>query len=710
MDADLQFIASRLSEEPFNLRLRVAEFGQREGRQLLQIANVVLSSIDSKILMSKEEEESSYAASIVGGGAGSGDSNGNPSFVDANCLFDSEWAERVVRLLTILGYPPLITLQQHDDDDERQKQEWMNRLQSGERSVVYPILQYCLKSHERLQKRAYLSKFLLPVSLPAELSGDDEAQVLVQRYQVLQEEFKHVHKAHDSLQKEARSGSDLEKDIHQLERETQQLRHRIEAMRNQSKNESAFDRMLEVTAEMRKLQDEKLRLRTNLRNVNERSSSVSRDYSQIEQRASSLRRQIDDGSSVESILHGLGREVQEVAISVRSDLILDYHIEKERLEKLERSERQPTPSEDSILDVQERVAEMESQYEQRSLELEARKRETAGEGTGRGDGATIFEKYAAEASSDLKEKKALLETRRTDASRLQSVVNDLEIMANEAMLGRGGERRSTEQLSAFGSSIRNKIKQYEDTKRNVSKMQSETASLRRTEEIMRGRIAKVDGHLREREKSEGIDGYLDAQMTLEVRSEAATGLNAKKGETLESISNVVSRIAEVIATKEKTLQPQIDLLKEKKAMSRVLEQDHKEKKERHERLSLRFAADRQALEKEATRLQDEWKDVEAAYREILASGEGAKLGLKQLEDYSTISAEYEDNLVQQQSEIERLRDEKQNIMNSYSESSKQRALFLRLEKLLRLTRAMRAGNGDGRDDEEVMDSGVIAAF
>ena len=227
---------------------------------------------------------------------------------------------------------------------------------------------------------------------------------------------------------------------------------------------------------------------------------------------------------------------------------------------------------------------------------------------------------------------------------------------------------------------------------------------------MRDRIAKVDGHLREREKNEGMDGYLDAQIILEVKGDAQTNLNAKKGETLESISNVVSRIAEVIATKEKTLQPQIDLLKEKKAMTRVLEQGHKEKKERYERLSLRFATDRQALEKEATRLQDEWKDVEAAYREILASDEGAKLGLKKLEDYSKVNAEYEDKLVQQQSDIERLKDEKENIMDSYSESSKQRALFLRLEKLLRLTQAMRAGNGDGRDDEEVMDSDVIVAF
>ena len=464
MDADLQFIVSRLNEEPFNLQLRVAEFGQREGKQLLQIANAVLSSIDSKMV--NKEEKSSYA--IVGGGGGggggSGDSIGNTSFVDVKC-FDREWAERVVRLLTILGYSPLINQQQHDD--ERQ-QEWMNGLQRGESSVVYPILQYCLKSYERLQKRAYLSKFLLPISLPAELSGDDDAQVLVQRYQELQEEFKHVHKEHGSLQKEARSGSDLEKDIHQLERETQQLRHRIEAMRNQSKNGSAFDRMLEVTSEMRKLQDEKVRLRNNLRNVTERSSSVSRDYSQLEQRVSSLRRQIDDGSSVESILHGLGREVQEVAVSVRSDMILDYHIAKERLEELERSKSQPSPSEDSILVVQERVAEMESQYEQRNLELEDRRREAAAAGAGRGGGATIFEKYAAEASSDLKEKKALLETRRTDASRLQSVVNDLEIMANEAMLtsGRGGESMSTEQLSACGSSIRNKIKHYEDTKRN----------------------------------------------------------------------------------------------------------------------------------------------------------------------------------------------------------------------------------------------------
>lgn len=219
---------------------------------------------------------------------------------------------------------------------------------------------------------------------------------------------------------------------------------------------------------------------------------------------------------------------------------------------------------------------------------------------------------------------------------------------------------------------------------------------------MKDRITGVNEHLREREKSEGIDGYHGAKMTLEAKREVALDLNEEKGQTLEDISNIVSRIAEIIAEKKETLQPQMDLLKKKKAMATVMEQEHREKKERYERLSLRFSTDRQAVEKEASLAQEEWKDVDASYRELLSTNDGAKIDLKKLENYSNISAEYEDKLAQKRSAIERLRDEKQNIMNNHSEGSKQRSLFLNLEKLLRLTQAMRAGNDDERDVEDVI--------
>lgn len=245
----------------------------------------------------------------------------------------------------------------------------------------------------------------------------------------------------------------------------------------------------------------------------------------------------------------------------------------------------------------------------------------------------------------------------------------------------------------------------------VRKTQSETMSLRRTEQIIKDRIADVDGHLREREEIDGVGGYLDARKTLEANGELAVDLNAAKGHTLENISNVVSRIAKLIDEKKETLQPQMDLLKEKKAMVRAMEQEHKEKRERYERLSSRFAADRQALEKEAARLQDEWNDTERAYCELQLSKENVEANVKKLEDYTRVNEEYADKLAQQESILQQLGDEKQKIVDRHSEDSKQRRLFQNLEKLLRLKQAMREKrSGIDGEEEDAIGSSPIVAF
>lgn len=58
-------------------------------------------------------------------------------------------------------------------------------LVSGEKPVIYPILDWLLSRVEELKKRAYLAKFLVKLNIPPEFMQDDEISDLYQQVDIL---------------------------------------------------------------------------------------------------------------------------------------------------------------------------------------------------------------------------------------------------------------------------------------------------------------------------------------------------------------------------------------------------------------------------------------------------------------------------------------------------------------------------------------------
>ena len=56
--------------------------------------------------------------------------------------------------------------------------EWENGLLNGDRKIIYPIYFFLLKNLPQLRKRAYLAKFMVPIEVPQEFSGDPEIKQL----------------------------------------------------------------------------------------------------------------------------------------------------------------------------------------------------------------------------------------------------------------------------------------------------------------------------------------------------------------------------------------------------------------------------------------------------------------------------------------------------------------------------------------------------
>ena len=226
-------LLERLNKEPYSLGIQLEDLST-EG-SLQQVCSTVHSTITNKTARS-----------------------GSPSN-SRTCSHDQLTAkDDSITLLSALGFKEINTAEKQDS------------FRRGERTIVLSALEYIAEQPaELLQKRCYLAKFLLPVVIPEELSGDNNidgantnTDALLKRYQQLQIQFKSVHRQYSTLQKEAAPFAQLHEEIQQLETERTHLAHRIDDLQNQAKSRSdpeLFENIFNATSDMRLLQEEEIR-------------------------------------------------------------------------------------------------------------------------------------------------------------------------------------------------------------------------------------------------------------------------------------------------------------------------------------------------------------------------------------------------------------------------------------------------------------------
>lgn len=149
---------------------------------------------------------------------------------------------------------------------EDQVDEFQSLLEAGDVDVLHTIMHWCLQRYDHLKKRAYLSKYLMPVEVPPDFMNEDLVIDLSARLKEIQVEFKEVHKTIDQLRNSGTRPTELKAEISTLEDERKQLSNKIAKMKRDSQeDEGYFQEMLKVTSALRKEQEEEVRIHEKLR-------------------------------------------------------------------------------------------------------------------------------------------------------------------------------------------------------------------------------------------------------------------------------------------------------------------------------------------------------------------------------------------------------------------------------------------------------------
>lgn len=574
MGDEIKFIVQNLSRPPFSMRLSMVTLDAKQGPELLQVVNDVFAVLDSKQARRDIRDEDQ---ALMGA--------------------------RMLEFIVALGYKPSQDLEAFSEAFLR-----------VDKSVVYPLLAWILARVPDLKKRAYLSRFLRPAAIPEEYFADEQIVSLVQRLKALQDEFKELHKAAETARASHTPPLELERDIRQLDAETEQLDAKIARLRQRVETSPEFAgvdfaEVLHATHALRKEQEEEAALARQLREQRARldRAVVARRHGLARLKA------LEDGELARAApATVLQRQRQETAQLRARGEALDREV-RER----DKAFREVARALTSAPLAPELVGQLEDECGLLQAHVEALMQQRDASMAGASEQIQLARSHLGTAESrrdKLQERVDELEQEQAEHGKeLARLAAELKAMSAD------GKKVMTEsELAAVSEEIKGRMAEYRDLKAQLRGAQMENQVLTNTEALLRARDEKVEELTAELERERGMEGYAATQAQLEGVSAAQAELNLAKGATLEQISKMVDTITASIKAKRNKLQPLIRDLKDVRQGFDEVEAEYTKRRKQHDAVAGQLAADRASLEDEVAKYQTEMAADELAMRQLRA--------------------------------------------------------------------------------------------
>ncbi|KAL9181111.1 hypothetical protein ACHAXT_009916 [Thalassiosira profunda] len=571
--SDLQYIVARLGEPPFSISIRAVDFDEMSPDDLLSLlVNDVLGSLEPELK------------------------------VDVHAAARENIVEQTCQFLQ-LHKCPLIP----SPDDDEEHLAWLEGVQQAKKAVLYPVIRWALANFEHLQKRTYLSRFLMPIDVPAEFLGDgytsSPLEELCEAYKELQAEFGETHQHYESLKaKGSRPASEVEDVIQQLEGEEQLLREKLRREQAQASNDPGFQVLLDEASKLRQAQDDEIR----------------------------LEEQKDEQLHQKAILTSRLREAEALLCVSASckDQPLEA-LEKEHHQSVERIEavtQRRHEAELALLQAEKEAASDKTDLEylgEMAAQLEDRLAQKRGELDrlgGRGARLGELDELRGEAEEAVAKQQVA-----KDATEALEVEKELLLSTNaglrEAIQANGNQLKRPDGTSTPG--FEGNVKQQ---KQELNNIREDILRLKQTEESLQDQLLASKDSLEEKAAQAGVVGFTEVNDTLLQSSQQTAALNDDKTNTLDDITSMVKEIADTLESKKQELEPKIAELKQSRSQYEALQERHGNEKGRYEEAAANLNVGNKEMRSECSRLQKEWAEKEALLTGVPSAGSGLGQG------------------------------------------------------------------------------------
>lgn len=563
----IAFIVERLNQPPFGKGIStMTELDSKPGYELMDIMCEIVSAID----------------------------NEHEGILKEPLEFR---VRRVMQFLTVMKFsiPP------------DQYEDFQNLLFSGDKEILYTVMFWCLQRFEHLQKRAYLSKFLMPIDIPGEFTADDLVVELSERLRELQADFKEVHKAAEGVRSNGIKPSDLKAEISQLEQERTQLTNKINKMKKDiNEDEDRFKEMLRATSNLRKEQESEVLIHERMREHRKAQQEADMRYGDAAKRLNDLKSTGILQQSGDFILSKLRKDVKELAD--RKDHLENLLSEREQhLERLSSFDNSSGAlTEDDLRSKRDAVADLEDHVAGLNERLEVAMEKNSKLVISRQACSIAMKKYR-----DMDDENNRLQD---EIKRMNKQIEDKEADMRAAMRGNSNSNKITKkELKRYGGVVKEKIEVYKKMRDDLGALRAELVVLQRTEQILKSRDANLEQFLSELERQKGVEGYRETQRALVEMTEKAAEIDQLKGLTLEEISSMVEAINREFKNKQASLQPLIQELKAVRQEYMEVDTLYQERKMAYDKVAVSLDMEKQALERDASSCQEDALREESRY-------------------------------------------------------------------------------------------------
>uniref|UniRef100_A0AC34FPQ7 IFT81 calponin homology domain-containing protein n=1 Tax=Panagrolaimus sp. ES5 TaxID=591445 RepID=A0AC34FPQ7_9BILA len=312
----LRIIVDGLNSAPFNRNFSLVTFDSLQSDKLLQTLSDVLCWIQAI-----------------------------PE-VDIRSETPDETAMRILNALRILKYPP--------PRDMDHIQRWRLEILEGEKSAIYPVLEWIFNNVDRLKERVYLARYLTRIEVPPEEITPD-----IQRVQNAitdkMEEFKHIHSRIVESRSDFSRAEDIRADLKAMEEEKEQLQRKIDRVKRIAAGRGEnINRNLEMAAKLRAevergemLNVEKQTQRNALVHIEQRVHRLNRMKNELEKEK--------DNINPQSLIDKLKREIDTNSYIIEEKLAKDIDMMQKNIKSVNKILNMQTVTNNDIINFKKRI-------------------------------------------------------------------------------------------------------------------------------------------------------------------------------------------------------------------------------------------------------------------------------------------------------------------------------------------------------------------
>uniref|UniRef100_A0A914YBU3 IFT81 calponin homology domain-containing protein n=1 Tax=Panagrolaimus superbus TaxID=310955 RepID=A0A914YBU3_9BILA len=233
-------------------------------------------------------------------------------------------------------------------------QRWRLEILEGEKSAIYPVLEWIFNNVDRLKERVYLARYLTRIEVPPEEVTPD-----IQRVQNgitdKMEEFKHIHSRIVESRSDFSRAEDIRADLKAMEEEKEQLQRKIDRVKRIAAGRGEnINRNLEIAAKLRAevergemLNVEKQTQRNALVHIEQRVHRLNRMKNELEKEK--------DNINPQSLIDKLKREIDTNSYIIEEKLAKDIEMMQKNIKSVNKILNLQNVTNNDIINFKKRI-------------------------------------------------------------------------------------------------------------------------------------------------------------------------------------------------------------------------------------------------------------------------------------------------------------------------------------------------------------------